>query len=121
MKKLIPLLFLVAMCASPTAPVTWPGRQIEPRPEWRTLWGEVERCVGRTRDFDGVRWFESPDGSLGDKVVGRWESNPPHDDIYLIEWAVQINLEATVAHEAAHAILQTGEHGVLFYQCGLMS
>jgi hypothetical protein len=53
---------------------------VDPRPEWRGIYGEVERCAGLVGDFDRIRWgameapLAGPKGptyafTVGDRVV----------------------------------------------------
>lgn len=77
-----------------------------PLPEYRAWYALAEQCLGRTGDFDRVRWYwydatEVPGG-------GRAITWAKQDKIAIARAA--LTYQPTITHEAAHHILQQDGH-----------
>lgn len=96
MRRLLPLLALLAACGDPGP--TMRGQSITPRPEWRVDWTTIETCTGLGGNFDQVIWIETPAGT---RV--RWES--PHY-IYLPSEVITLHVGALIQHEMLHDLLR---------------
>lgn len=100
------LLLALVACGDPFAPV---GRveRFTPPPVYREWYTAMERCAGRTGDFDAVRWFvvdslASPDAGM---IAGSWTA--PHTIRLRRRWE---NQWPVITHESLHDILGTSEH-----------
>lgn len=91
---------LVAACVTPLdIPV---GRVIDPPAEYRIWWDEVERCVGKHRDFFEVEWLTgAPTTQDGDDLTGAW--SPPR---FIIMRPFYLTSEPAVKHEIVHHLTQ---------------
>jgi len=113
MLRVLPLLLLLG-CADPLGwlEATHPER-FEPPPEYVTYWRSVEDCVGKTGNFDRLRFYVSdslpcPDYRWGCR--GYWVE--PHD-IYLVR---SVSMQSPIVrHEMIHDLLQGGGHPSRFF------
>lgn len=125
-------LFLVASLAvalacseSVTSPVVVDGlRSIEPRAEWREVYGEVESCTEREGSFDRVEWFRASsidDTIEGGDPAGAWLGPDRPHGIAIHRTRLARGGErllATVRHESIHEVLQRGSHeGQVWCRC----
>jgi len=108
MYRLLPLVLLLG-CADPLGWLyeTHPQR-FEPPQEYVAYWHATEDCVGKTGNFDRLRFYVSdslpcPDSEWGCK--GYWVE--PHD-IYLARPVM--TYMSVVRHEMTHDLLQGGGH-----------
>lgn len=104
------LVSLLLSCDSPTDIDLWrppDATLMEPLPEYRGWWREVESCVGAFSDFWRIQWYAVPGYHFSTPewgfASGRWV--PPHD-IYLAEG--RIAQEMLVKHEMVHELLRPG-------------
>lgn len=112
------LLALLAIgCVSVTGPDP-AGVLFTPPATYRMLWTAVEVCSGRHGDVSRIQWHESPDGSLGPRIMGEWL---PDHDVYVVRFVVTHDLQASVQHEMLHDLLggDVGHLSPLWARCGL--
>lgn len=114
----LPLLILLAGCASPTIPEG--TVRIDPPAEYRTWWEASRACVNHreVRRFESVAWYvtpEQPISSDGQKGAALEEDGR----IYL--WAPYADRPWVIQHELVHAINGIHDHPAdPFVRCGLM-
>lgn len=71
----------LAACSDPVSLVYVDRRPFTPPLEiYTTWWAELEACLDRTRDFDGIRWFLADEigqaaGPVSGSIRGQWLSN----------------------------------------------
>lgn len=74
------------------------GLLIDPPPEYRIWWDQVERCVGTRRDFYEVEWFAGePTTDTGDELTGAWTA--PR---FIVLRPFYLTSEPAVKHEMLH-------------------
>jgi hypothetical protein len=108
-------------CDVPTAPLPDNAELIEPLPEYREWWEEIERCSGRRGVFEAVSWYVVRTPEPGFDFGGRYVAavwTTPGNRILLAEHYVDKPL--IVRHEMLHAVLHTGGHPTIYYEerCG---
>jgi hypothetical protein len=99
MKRLAAGLWLLLACLAP-------GESIDPAPEWRGWYQQVEACSGLTRDFDAIVWsvHDQPDQVPGGLLVG-WIDFPDHI------WIARDYLTRPILeHEMLHYLLGRKGH-----------
>jgi hypothetical protein len=106
-------------CATPTG-AYWPGVAFTPPVTYAAMYSRVEECSERRGNYAAMRFYEAPDGALGDRVMGRWLA--PHN-VYLTTWVVVTDSveSITTMHEMLHALLDGDpehQHEV-WDRCGL--
>ncbi|MDP3992216.1 MAG: hypothetical protein U1B79_01015 [Candidatus Pacearchaeota archaeon] len=125
------LLTLLALscsrCEFPTnVPPPPRAERIQPRQEWRNLWADVEKCSGRSGNFDDVNWYRALEKMInpeGEELAGRWIH--PHNIYQAPEnidegsgWSQEYK-NFNLGHEMLHDLLQTYGHPKQFDTCGL--
>lgn len=99
--------------------------EIDPAPEWRRIYGEVEACTGVEGDFGRVTWYRAAsirDTLENDEPAGYWLGPNGHPHSIAIHRnrlsAGGRKLEATVRHESIHEVLQLRSHrGEVWCDC----
>jgi hypothetical protein len=90
-------------CATPTGEC-WPGVAFAPPVTYEAMYRRVEECSERRGNYAAMRFYQARDGTLGDRVMGRWA--PPHN-VYLTTWVVVTDSveSITTMHEMLHDLL----------------
>lgn len=115
------LAFVVAACASPTAPTVdyevAGAAPLDPPAWYAEVHAELVACAGTSEPFEGVRWFlaDRIEATGMPVVAGLWL---PGDTIYLAQpWDEDPRV---VRHELLHHLLQRGNEihgGAIMARC----
>ena len=77
------------------------GTRMTPPARYAELWAETESCLGTTRPFDEITWWQAAELIVdGHSVLGAFQ---PPDDIFLR--SDMLECDDAVRHESVHAIL----------------
>src|SRR5689334_19051668 len=109
---LLAITALLTSCIVPTEPgFPFTAQRFTPPARYRVWWQVTEACAGKVADFDAVRWYTVPSGSL---IVGEthydgytWLGRSPR---VVIERSALAGAGELVRHEMLHVITGTGSH-----------
>src|SRR3954464_3632187 len=88
--------------------------QFVPDANYSAWWSMVERCAGRTGDFNAVRWYAVPSGTIlhnDANAVAYWSSAGNH---VVVEMDRETDAP-TIRHEMLHALLRQPTHTREFF------
>lgn len=116
MKSLV-LVLILGACASPMAPMGFPGEKSLYAPvEYRIWYAELEACSGLKGNYDALVLRTAQKIEVaGETYSGYWER--PHRITILVGMTYK---KALVDHEFMHDLLQSPDHPAQFFNgnCG---